>query len=502
MKTILLILSLLALTLPAVYADPGDPAATYQGQPVGPNLSPEDAVAYFNQMLDSWFAFQLPNRSPKMDPETVLKFAGTARRLGIANLAAVFSHTAPDSEYKPDAGPFDPKDATKRLIAEKAISMAAEPSDVPALVALYDERPLILEVFADHPAWDTDEHLTDFLATEIPQIKEAYRKSDEAPIYLLELAAESKNPQVQSAFNDLLTDATTNDGDYRNAHLYIGLLEANNASPGSPIAAHLGDIYTVLAHRVKDDPSDVYNDVAPKEIFYLMTVSNPAVTNPLMFANDKIRTAMLKLSAAAQDSNFTDPSALMAAAASGSKPALVKLAEYYDGKDDSANGVQDSFFKSQAKAYLATITVLRDGDKLDQVVKHVDDCIYNPATATWTLPKDGDTSLPATTAPTPAPSASVTPTAPPAPVPAFHPVVTPVEPNVAPTVTQPAMTAIVVKPTNISTTTPSGGHAAVPLDVGTHLTVLSINPDGTITAKTDFSFQGQLPQICVSIQKP
>ena len=62
--------------------------------------------------------------------------------------------------------------------------------------------------------------------------------------------------------------------------------------------------------------------------------------------------------------------------------------------------------------------------------------------------------------------------------------------------------ATVTRATQISTVTPSGGHATVPLDPGTQLTVLSINADGTITAVTNFHFQGQVPQTCVSINKP
>ena len=69
-------------------------------------------------------------------------------------------------------------------------------------------------------------------------------------------------------------------------------------------------------------------------------------------------------------------------------------------------------------------------------------------------------------------------------------------------VTNKPRTATVITPTKIEALTPNGGHASIPLDHGAKLTIISINADGTITAVTDSHFQGQVPQTCITIDKP
>jgi predicted esterase len=56
--------------------------------------------------------------------------------------------------------------------------------------------------------------------------------------------------------------------------------------------------------------------------------------------------------------------------------------------------------------------------------------------------------------------------------------------------------------TKIETITPNGGHASMPLDIGAKLTIISINADGTVTAVSEFHFKGQVPQSCITIDKP
>ena len=63
-------------------------------------------------------------------------------------------------------------------------------------------------------------------------------------------------------------------------------------------------------------------------------------------------------------------------------------------------------------------------------------------------------------------------------------------------------TATVIIPTNIEAITPSGGRASIPLALGAKLIIISINEDGSVTAINSFNFQGEVPQSCVSIDKP
>jgi len=63
-------------------------------------------------------------------------------------------------------------------------------------------------------------------------------------------------------------------------------------------------------------------------------------------------------------------------------------------------------------------------------------------------------------------------------------------------------TATVSVLTKIESTASLGGHASMPLDVGAKLTIISINADGTVTAISEFHFKGQVPQKCITIDKP
>jgi len=92
-----------------------------------------------------------------------------------------------------------------------------------------------------------------------------------------------------------------------------------------------------------------------------------------------------------------------------------------------------------------------------------------------------------------------TPSAP-APVPPVEPSpATPVVTNAAPAAVPPPVpaalqTATVTAKTKIEAHTPSGGYAALPLDVGDQLTILSMNNDGTVTAEAKYHFQGTVLQ--------
>jgi hypothetical protein len=141
---------------------------------------------------------------------------------------------------------------------------------------------------------------------------------------------------------------------------------------------------------------------------------------------------------------------------------------------------------------------------------HINDASYDPNRCRWTISKDGgnaEISAPGTPA-IPSPQSSLTSTAS-APVAPQIPTGETSQPSSNPSATAtpanaaiPAIiTATVIKSTTISSTTPSGGHASIPLEIGTRLIVVSINGDGTLTAKTEYQFQGTLPLASVAIQK-
>jgi hypothetical protein len=83
----------------------------------------------------------------------------------------------------------------------------------------------------------------------------------------------------------------------------------------------------------------------------------------------------------------------------------------------------------------------------------------------------------------PAATTTMAPTAPPTPAPA------------AP------RTAVVTTETKIETRTPNGGHATVPLSIGAKLIILSVNNDGTVTARADFGFKGTVPQSAIQMSE-
>jgi len=257
-------------------------------------------------------------------------------------------------------------------------------------LGLYDAHPLILEVLVEHPEWDSDPRVTDFLVAKMDQISDAYKKSDLAPGYLLTLAARNTSQAVQSKWDSFLTDATTNDSHYPNGHLFVDLV-TTYARTGNPVLSrHLSDVFAVLGNRVKSSASDPFNEISSRDFFLQVQWAlqfgtawkgNMTTAAAALFGDQKTKDAVTKLASAAEDSGFNGlaPTAvLIPAAACGDKAALKKLA---DLSHDSNSNIANS-----AKKYLATVIYQHDGDQMSQIVDHIDGAIYDPATCIWTIP--------------------------------------------------------------------------------------------------------------------
>jgi len=390
MKNLFTIFSFWVLATTAGMADnPGDPPSTYNGQPIGPALSADDANGYVDSVVKAWLTSRPAGGSSKIGPEDLIKLVTSIKRLGVADLVAAYGQTAPDVLYKVDAA-MNPQDEIKRAVLEKTLSITATASDLDALLGLYDSRPLILDVLNDHPEWDSDPRVSNFLITRLDQIPDVYKASDLAPTRLLILAARNTSSAVQGKLDSLITDATANDSNYSNSHLYLNLITVYAQVPSPVITKHLPDIFAILASRAKSTPSDVYSDVSVRDIFLQLQWSlqygeawkgNMTSASAALFTDQRSKDAILKLAAAAEDSGFNGlaPTAvLVPAAACGDKPSLKKLADFYhDPNTNTAN---------TAKKYLATIICQRDGDKINQIVDHVGDAVYDPTTCAWTIP--------------------------------------------------------------------------------------------------------------------
>jgi len=403
MKVLWGVLSLLAFTMSVSIADdPGTPADTYNGQPLGPALLTDDANGYVDSVVKAWLASRPDGGSSKIGPEDLIKLTSAIKRIGMANLVAAYGRTAPDVLYKVNAV-MNPQDEIKRAVLEKALSLTATASDIDALLGLYDSRPLILDVFNDHPEWDTDPRVSNFLAARLDQIPDAYKASDLAPTRLLILATRNTSSAVQGKLDSLITDATANDSNYSNSHLYLNLITVYAQAPSPVIAKHLPDIFTVLAGRAKNSPSDVYSDASVRDVFLQLQWTllygetwkgNMTSASAALFTDQRSKDAILKLAAAAEDSGFNGlaPTAvLVPAAACGDKPSLKKLADL--GHDPN------SAISSMAKKYLITINCPSTGDKLTQIIDHIDTATYDPATCTWAIPKDNEVGAGTTSTP-------------------------------------------------------------------------------------------------------
>jgi len=382
-----LVLCLWALATTISIAD--DPSDSFNGQPIGPTLTPDDANGYVDSIVKAWLASRLVGDNSKTGPEDLIKLATAIKRIGVTDLVAAYGQTAPDVLYRVDVA-MNPQDEIKRAILEKALSLTATTADIDALIGLYDSRPLILDVVTEHPEWDADPRVSNFLTMRLDQIQDAYKASDLAPTRLLILASRNASPAVQSKLDSLIADATANDSNYPNAHFYLNLITVYAQAPSPIIAKHLPDIFAVLSSRAQSSPSDVYNDVSVRDVFLQlqwalqfgsMWKGNVATASAALFADQKSKDAVLKLAGAAQDSGFNGlaPTAvLVPAAACGDKPSLKKLADLYHDPNNNTAGA--------AKKYLATVVCQRDGDKMNQVVDHVGDAVYDPAACMWTIP--------------------------------------------------------------------------------------------------------------------
>jgi hypothetical protein len=384
--TILTLCLLGLLTSPATAQnEPNSSLETDQGHPVGPGSSLDEANGYVDNCIHDWFAQKLPDRSPKINPQEMIQLASGIKRLGVTNLIAVYGQTKPDIAYRMNAE-YNPQDEMKRAVLEKALSLSATDGDISNMLALYDKTPLILEVFVDHPEWDSNPHLIDFLVTQLDQVPTAYRKSDLAPTRLFALAARSKDANVSNKFDSFLTDVTQNSTSYPNAHVYLGLTTTYYETTDPVIEKHLPNILETMAERAKPTASDPYTDITAGNVFSLF-VADVAIKKPSLFAAQSTKDAFNKLVDAAD--NSANVKAYIIAAICGDKDALRKIADKYNDQDTSAS-TAPAFAASErnlAKKYLESIDCQLDGDKFKETTDHASLAVYDPNTCMWTIPK-------------------------------------------------------------------------------------------------------------------
>lgn len=385
--TILTVCLVGLLTSPATAQNaPNPPQSEYQGHPVGPTMSPDDANSYVDSLVHDWFMLKLPDRNPKINPQDMVQLASGIKRLGVTNLIAVYGQTKSDIAYRMNAE-YNPQDEMKRAVLEKALSLSATDGDISNVLALYDKTPLILEVFVDHPEWDSNPHLIDFLVAQLDQVPTAYRQSDLAPTRLFALAARSKDANVSNKFDSFLTDVSQNSTSYPNAHVYLGLTTTYYETSDPVIEKHLPNILETMAERAKPTASDPYTDITAGNVFSLF-MADVAMKKPSLFAAQSTKDAFNKLVDAADDS--ANVKAYIIGATCGNQNALRKLADKYNNPDagvSTAPGFAASE-RNLAKKYLESIDCQLDGDKLKETADHTSLAVYDPVKCTWTIPKD------------------------------------------------------------------------------------------------------------------
>src|ERR1700677_3798129 len=163
MKHLIVALSILLFTTSSLKAaDPDSSDDTYNGQPIGTAMTTDDAGAYIDSIVKTWLNSAPSGGTPKFGPEDMARLSGEAKRVGMPNLLAAYGKTAPDTAYHMNVTAV-PQNEITRSVIEKAISLIATPSDLDSILSVYDQRPLILAVLNDHPEFDGDSHVTDFL---------------------------------------------------------------------------------------------------------------------------------------------------------------------------------------------------------------------------------------------------------------------------------------------------------------------------------------------------
>jgi hypothetical protein len=369
-------------------SEPNQSLETDQGRPVGPGSSPEEANAYIDNCIHDWLALKLPDRSPKIKPQEMIQLASSIKRLGVTNLIAVYGQTKPDIAYRVNAE-YNAQDEMKRAVVGKALSLSATDADISNLLGLYDNHPLILEVFVDHTEWDADPRLVDFLIAQLDQIPAAYARSDLAPTRLFELIARSKDTNVSNKFDSFLTDTTQNPGTYTNAHLYLGLITTYYENSNPTIEKHLPDLLETLAKRTNTEPSDPYTDVSTGTVFGQFFIG-VAMNKPDLFASQLTKDAYNKLVDEADNAGNATAKAYIIGAICGNKNALRKLGDTYNNPDtnsSTAPGLAASE-RNLTKKYLESVDCQLSGDKIQETADHVSLAVYDPVKCTWTIPKD------------------------------------------------------------------------------------------------------------------
>ncbi len=314
-------------------------------------------------------------------PAQVSERAQALKPLGVANLLACLEKSPLDTVNRKNADQPAPEATIKRKVTVKALSLIAAAADIPALVAGYEQQPFVLAVFYDHPEWDSDSAWTTFLASSLDNIRSVYEKSDATARLLILLVARSPNPDVQTKLDGLTSNATTNDGAYPNAHLFADLVYSGLSYPKSSIAKHWPDLFVVLVNRAQTQSEDPYNSITPLEALGQGILSTKVTEDPGILADAKTKDAVIKLSQALVSNGVGSPTVgLIPAAAAGDKSSLSALAALCRDASPSTKAQQDA-----ARRYLLTVSYAGQGDKLTQVLSHIDTANYDPATCRWTV---------------------------------------------------------------------------------------------------------------------
>jgi hypothetical protein len=458
-----------------------------------------DGVSHYaDKLLNEWETTHPDQKTNSQPP--CKELSQSLHQFGLESLLLAYGQI-PDFDVNAGAD-----EVFKGIVIYFAIKTDATDANLPLLINAATKDQRLIPLILDKQQWRQNPQVIQFAESESDKINEL---TLDRPAALLSFDSRSEDKSLQSK----LLNMARNPGNY-NGRAIEGLLKAVLSSNDVRLLQTVPDLLKAAAPQMVDSGVDPTKTHAGA-IAYLL--AEKLMGHPQLCADKTVQSegnALLQtMRTDWEERQATQLERINVLGASigdmGDFQAVIRRLDKRSRGETNVTNSGDNMDKPVLidldQSFFNTVIFNGPGDKLTGVIGSLAAAKFDPDRGCWVV--NGPGSKPLSPLPPPAAEAQLgthmdTNAATVAPSTAKPPL-TPDPPSALPASAIPSapqtQTGTITSATEITTTTSNGGHAAMPLDVGEKVTILSVNDDGTVTAVNSVNFRGQLPRTAVSI---
>ena len=381
-------------------------------------------------------------------------------------------------------------------VVRHALRMAATDNDIPTVLDAAGNDPELVDIIVRHPEWWKNPQVVAFVKSEITLLSDpsktgtAFSKGEAAYalMRLNRMEAGSSDPNLNDQFLATVQNAAQHPASYE-GWVIEDILRKCLQSSSDAYDDYIPDLFTAMDSKMANVDIPGSQGLYPASVVDFLLMNLPR--NLKLCGNSQVQTASLHMIKPLLFDSSSGIQPACVAALVGNRDYFERVVQHY-GRDSSnpdrpeiknALGYESQFFD--------TIIYNGPGDKLQGILDNLESAVFDPDKGQWVVTVSGYEAKPAPTAdatapfPSPAkPSAPLNPTIisrPAAPAPIAVP-------------PPPLQTGTIISDTKIESHLSSGGYAAMPLQAGEKVSVISRNKDGTLTVLTSIHFTGNIPE--------